>query len=159
MSDPDSPIATTVLGNEGDFRSKVREFDEVALTAEERASPHMAVESLQGRRIRISLPRGEQHELQDGDVLLVNEDQDWALVVRAADEDLFVLRPETALDWGIAGYQLGNLHRPVRFMPETMLTPYDPMVASVLNDLGIPYSRNNTPFVGRRVGSHTGHSH
>ena len=33
----------------------------------------------------------------------------------AANEDIFLLEPDTSLKWGVAGYTLGNLHRPVRF--------------------------------------------
>ena len=59
----------------------------------------------------------------------------------------------------MAGYQLGNLHRPVRFTDGAMLTPADPMVADLLARLDIAYERKTMPFVGRRYGSHTGGHH
>jgi urease accessory protein len=99
------------------------------------------------------MPRGT--ELNDGDVLALVDDV--AIVVTAAPEDLFVVTPKDALEWGVGGYQLGNLHRPVRFTREMMLTPADPMVGDVLDNLGIPYDRRMTPFVGFRYGSHTSH--
>ena len=59
----------------------------------------------------------------------------------------------------IAGFQLGNLHRPARFTDEAILTPADPMLADVLARLDIPYQERLAPFVGRRYGSFTGHRH
>lgn len=146
-------IVTEVLGTIGDFKEKVTASDQLLLTSEERSSPHMVGHTEGGRTMRLSLPRGT--ELNDGDVLAL--DGDVAIVVTAAPEDLFVVTPKDALEWGVIGYQLGNLHRPVRFTKDTMLTPADPMVADMLNRLKIPYDKRLTPFVGRRYGSHTGH--
>ena len=81
------------------------------------------------------------------------------LVVQAAAEELFIVCPNDALSWGVAGYQLGNLHRPVRFGEGAMLTPADAMVADMLGRLDIPYERKTMPFVGKRYGSHTGGHH
>lgn len=146
-------IVTRVLGRIGDFKEKVTASDQLLLTSEERSSPHMVGHTEDGRTVRISLPRGT--ELNDGDVLAL--DGDIAIVVTAAPEDLFVVTPRDALEWAVVGYQLGNLHKPVRFTNDMMLTSVDPVVADVLNRLKIPYDRRMTPFVGRRYGSHTGH--
>ena len=105
--------------------------------------------------MRISLPRGT--EINDGDVLAL--DGTTAVVARAAPEALYVVRPEDAYTWGVAGYQLGNLHRPVRFTDEGMLTPADPMVADLLTRLGIAFEEQTIPFVGRRYGAHGAHHH
>lgn len=148
-------IVTGVLGTIGDFKERVMASDQLLLTSEERSSPHMVGHTEGGRTVRLSLPRGT--ELNDGDVLAL--DGDVAIVVTAAPEDLFVVTPRDALEWGVIGYQLGNLHRPVRFTNDMMLTPADPMVADLLNRLKIPYDRRMTPFVGRRYGSHTDHHH
>lgn len=146
-------MVTEVLGTEDDFKERVKGFDRLLLTSEERSSPHMVGYTEGGRTVRLSLPRGT--ELNDGDVLTL--DGDVAIVVTAAQEDLFVVTPKDALEWGVIGYQLGNLHRPVRFTKDTMLTPADPMVADMFSRLKIPYDKRLTPFVGRRYGSHTGH--
>src|SRR3546814_9266173 len=69
--------------------------------------------------------------LADGDVLAL--DGGTAVVVQAAPEELYVVRPRgEPLDWAVVGYQLGNLHRPVRFGDGALLTPVDPMVAEPL---------------------------
>ena len=148
-------VITGVLGTITKYKDRVREQDPLLLNSEERASPHMLGHTEGGRDIRISMPRGT--ELNDGDVLAL--DCDVAIVVQAAPEELFVVNPGDAFTWGVAGYQLGNLHRPVRFTGNAMLTPADPMVADMLDRLGIAFERKKMPFVGKRYGSHTGSHH
>lgn len=143
------------LGNLENFDLEGRLIDWIKLNSEDRSSPHLRVESTNALEVLISLDRGQ--ELDDGDILFANDE--YVVAVKAADEDLFLVAPETNLLWGIAGYQLGNLHRPIRFQDDAMLTPFDPLVASLLESLEIPHKRANMPFVGRRYGAHTGHSH
>ena len=131
-------------------------IDPLELSAEERASAHFSASTRDGRRIRVSLPRGT--ELQDGDVLLL--DGDVAVAVKAADEDLFWLRPGgSALEWWAACYQLGNLHRPARFLRDGVLTPRDPMVRQILAGLDVRIAEVRQPFVGRRFGAAGAHHH
>jgi urease accessory protein len=148
-------VITAVLGRIADFEDRVREQDPLLLSSEERASPHMLGHTEGGRSLRISMARGT--ELNDGDVLAL--DGEVAIVVQAAAEELFVVSPTDAYTWGVAGYQLGNLHRPVRFTEDAMLTPADAMVADMLGRLAIPYERKTMPFVGKRYGSHIGGHH
>jgi len=132
--------------------------DRLVLSSEERASPHMVAYTESGRAVRMSLQRGS--ELNEGDVLAIYDDT--AIVVAAAEEELFFVRPKDAFDASVAGYQLGNLHRPVRFTREALLTPADPMVADLLQRLGIAFERRRAPFVGARYGAyaaHHAHSH
>jgi urease accessory protein len=146
-------IVTQVLGTVEGLKGRFQHEDSLPLSSDERASPHLLGRTVGGRSLRISLAR--ESELNDGDVLAL--DGDVAVVVRAAPEELFVIHPDEALQWGVAGFQLGNLHRSVRFTDTAMLTPADPMVADVLTRLGIRYEQRTIPFVGRRYGSFTGH--
>lgn len=148
-------LVDAVLGTVETMKTRFRVEDPLLLSSEERASPHMAGRTEGGRSLRVSLPRGS--ELNDGDVLAL--DGDVAVVVRAAPEPLILVRPASPLDWGVAGFQLGNLHRPVRFGDDAMLTPDDPMVLDLLARLGIPHERRIAPFVGRRYGAFVHHHH
>ena len=143
-------IVTAVLGTVETLRERIESEDALLLNSEERAGAHLVGRSEGGRSVRISLPRGT--EINDGDVLAL--DGTTAVVARAASEALYLVRPGDALNWGVAGYQLGNLHRPVRFGDDGMLTPADPMVADLLGRLGIAYEERTMPFVGRRYGAH-----
>ena len=148
-------VVTAVLGTVESLRDGIESEDPVLLNSEERASAHLVGRSEGGRAVRISLPRGT--EINDGDVLAL--DGTTAVVARAAPEALYVVRPDDAYTWGVAGYQLGNLHRPVRFTEDGMLTPADPMVADLLTRLGIAFEERTMPFVGRRYGAHGAHHH
>ncbi|GAB5469394.1 MAG: hypothetical protein Kilf2KO_24240 [Rhodospirillales bacterium] len=148
-------VITRSLGSLAALAGTFASEDHLRLTAEERASPHLLARTEAGRELRISFPRDS--ELNDGDVLAIEEGV--AIVVRAAPEALYVIRPTSALNWGVAGFQLGNLHRPVRFTEDALLTPADPMVADIFARLEIAYEERITPFVGKRYGSFVGHHH
>ncbi len=131
-------------------------IDPLVLTSEERSRPHFVAETASGRRVRLSLDRG--CELQEGDVLLV--DGDWAVIVEPAEEDLLFLSPgDDPIIWWAACYQLGNLHRPARFLGDGVLTPADAMAEHMLTGLGANVKRVRRPFVGRRFGAAQGHHH
>jgi urease accessory protein len=148
-------VITEVIGNEHDIDGKYGR-DPLMLTSSQRASAHFAAETVAGRSVRISLPRGT--ELQDGDVLDI--DGEWAIVVKAADEDLIFITPqEDPMLWWAACYQLGNLHRPARFLADGILTPYDPMALHMLRGFDIQVEQVRRPFVGRRFGAAQGHHH
>ncbi len=148
-------VITSIVGH-GDIATAGYGIDPLVLSSEERASGHFTAETAAGRIVRVSLPRGT--ELQDGDVLL--KEGQWAIVVRAAEEDLLLLRPgDDPLLWSAACYQLGNLHRPARFLPDGILTPYDPMAVQVLSGLAVAVERVRRPFLGRRFGAAGAHHH
>jgi urease accessory protein UreE len=151
-------VITEIIGTLSTLGHPIAEADPLILTSEERLSPHMLGRTVGDRTVRISLPRSA--ELFDGDVLAF--DGDVAIVVKAASEDLLIISPASKLDWGIVGFQLGNLHRPVRFTETSILTPADAMVVELLERIGVAFERQLTPFIGQRyglkVGSHS-HSH
>jgi urease accessory protein len=149
-------VVTKVMGNIGENAGEEGKLDRVLLSSEDRASPHRVCESEHGRRVPISLPRGT--ELQDGDILAY--DGDVAIVAVAAPEDLYMIQGGSdPIEWAVIAYQLGNLHRPVRFLDDALLTPADPMVADVLSRLGVHYEEQKRPFVGRRYGAFSHHHH
>ena len=149
-------IVTEIVGTLATLRSQINQTDALILTSEERLSPHMVRRTVGDRTVRISLPRSA--ELFDGDVLAI--DAGVAVVVEAAPEDLFLLSPPDKLTWGVVGFQLGNLHRPVRFTETSILTTADPVVAEMLERIGIAFEHRMTPFIGHRYGAQANpHSH
>jgi len=149
-------VIATILGTLADLQNQCSETDFVVLTAEQRLSPHGVLHSVGGRTLRVSLPRGT--ELVDGDVLAIADQV--AIAVQAAPEHLLVITPGDALTWGIVGFQLGNLHRSVRFTQTALLTPADAMIAEMLERLAVPYEQRLTPFVGKQyVFQSSSHAH
>jgi urease accessory protein len=145
----DVPTVAAVLGNVAVFDPGVEVVDELELTAEERERPHRRVRSKGNRELMISLPRGE--ELHDGDVVYL--DGEVAVVVVAAPEDVLEARPRTTREWALASYQLGNMHRPARFVEDAILTPYDALTEEALRGLGVPARRVMRGVVGERPGA------
>jgi urease accessory protein len=151
----DAMIITSIAGRLADLKDDFSELDTLLLTAEQRQRPHMRTRSQSGRDLAISLERGVT--LEDGDVLCI--DGRTAIVVEAAPEDLIEILPVSAREWGTAAYQLGNLHRDVRFLDRSMLTPWDATSAEVLRGMKVRFERVSRGFVGERFGAYTGHLH
>jgi urease accessory protein len=151
----DVPIVEAVLGNLTELDGPVEAVDELELTTEERDRAHLRARSRGNRELIISLPRGV--ELHDGDVVYAEDGV--AVVVVAAPEDVLEVSPQTPREWALAAYQLGNLHRPARFLPDAILTPYDRSSAEMLRALGVATRRVQRGFVGERCGALTNHRH
>jgi urease accessory protein len=151
----DVPVVEAVLGSLAELGQPVEAVDELDLTTEERERAHLRARSRGNRALIISLPRGE--ELHDGDVVYI--DDAIAVVVVAAPEDVLEVSPRTPREWALAAYQLGNLHRPARFLPDAILTPYDRSSAEMLQALGVTTHRVKRGFVGERCTALTHHHH
>jgi urease accessory protein len=151
----DIPVVGTVLGNVAELDQEIETVDELELTAEERERAHLRARSKGSRELIISLPRGE--ELHDGDVVYV--EGGVAVAVVAAPEDVLEVHPRTTREWALAAYQLGNLHRPARFLPDAILTPYDRSSEEALRALGVPARHTRCGFVGERCGALMYHHH
>jgi urease accessory protein len=155
----DVPVVASVLGKLAELDRPIEAVDELELTTAERERAHLRVRSRGNRELIISLPRGD--ELQEGDV--VHVDDGVAVVVVAAPEDVLEVSPRTTREWALAAYQLGNLHRPARFLGDAILTPYDRSTAEVLRALGVATRRAARGFVGERCRAvmhhHHGHPH
>ncbi len=149
------PVVEAVLGNLTELDRPVEAVDELELTTEERERAHLRARSRGNRELIISLPRGV--ELHDGDVVYI-EDR-VAVVVVAAPEDVLEVSPRTLREWALTAYQLGNLHRPARFLPHAILTPYDRSSAETLRALGVATHRVRRGFVGERCRALTHHRH
>jgi urease accessory protein len=149
------PVVEAVLGNLTELDRPVEAVDELDLTAEERERAHLRARSRGNRELIISLPRGE--ELHDGDVVYIEDGV--AVVVAAAPEDVLEVSPRTPREWALAAYQLGNLHRPARFLPDAILTPYDRSSAETLRALGMATRRTRRGFVCERCRALTNHRH
>ncbi|MCW5623264.1 MAG: urease accessory protein UreE [Burkholderiales bacterium] len=146
-------VIEAIVGKLDDLGAQVKSTDPIELTADLRTRPHFRRPSLSGTEIVVSLPRGTM--LDEGDVLQITDGV--AVVVRAAPEDLLEVRPRTALEWGVTAYQLGNLHRDVRFRDDCLLSPYEESTEQVLKASGVPYARVLRSFSGARYGAYTGH--
>lgn len=101
--------------------------------------------------IRLSEPR----DLVAGDILYMDDHN--LIMIDVLPDDLLIIRPKTLQEMGDIAHKLGNRHLPAQFEEDTMLVQYDYLVEELLQELGIPYSREKKQV--KRAFRHVGHSH
>ncbi|WP_066314971.1 urease accessory protein UreE [Bacillus sp. FJAT-29814] len=106
-----------------------------------------------GREIGIRLK--EPRDLVAGDVLYMDEKN--MIVIDVLADDLLVITPRTIKEMGTIAHQLGNRHLPAQFEDEMMMVQYDYLVEELLQELEIPYNRENRKV--KQAFRHIGHSH
>lgn len=116
--------------------------DAVRLTWEGRRKCRQRLTTTEGREIGLALPTGTI--LHPGDVLYRNEQ--FEIVVEGVPEKVLVIRPQTSRAFGMACYQIGNLHRPIGFHGGAILIPYEPVLENQLDRLGFQFSIEELVF-------------
>jgi urease accessory protein len=101
--------------------------------------------------IRLKSPR----DLVAGDVLFMDEKN--MIVIDVVSDDLLIICPRSLNEMGTIAHQLGNRHLPAQFEGNEMLVQYDYLVEELLQELQIPYRRENRKV--KQAFRHIGHSH
>ena len=128
----------------GDTKHYPQEQDVVRLNWEARQKCRQRLKTEAGREIGLALPTGTR--LSPGDVLYRAADVE--IVVEGKPEKVFALRPEKRETFGLACYQIGNLHRPIGFDDGVILVPYEPVLERQLTRLGFTYTVEERIFTG-----------
>jgi len=128
--------------------------DTVTLGWEERTRAHALRTTDNGVEFGTSLPRGTV--LRNGDCLVLEPER---VVVTVAErlERVFLVEPQSAPEWALFAYHIGNRHQPLMITDEALVCPDAPGVEQVLQQHHMPYTRATrafTPATGV-----TGHSH
>jgi urease accessory protein len=129
-----------------------RRVERVVLTSGDLAKHRQRVKTDAGRDIGVSLPHGAA--LKDGDLLHL--DAECAIVVEQAEEDLLWLQPESPEQFGIMGYQVGNLHRAAMIDRHGIAVLYDKAIEALAHRFRISTVRAPGKF---RPAQNQGHSH
>jgi len=101
--------------------------------------------------IRLSEPR----DLLAGDVLFMDDKN--MIVIDVLSDDLLIIQPRDIKEMGSIAHQLGNRHLPAQFEDNDMLVQYDYLVEELLQQLGIPYKREDRKV--KQAFRHIGHNH
>lgn len=101
--------------------------------------------------IRLKEPR----DLIAGDVLYMDEKN--MIIVDVLSDDLLVISPRNLKEMGTIAHQLGNRHLPAQFEGNDMLVQYDYLVEELLQELQIPFMREDRKV--KQAFRHIGHSH
>lgn len=146
-------IIEQIVGNMEDISQAGRHIERVYLSSDDLVKRIQRVTTDHGNEVGIRLK--EPKDLVDGDILFM--DQKNIIVVSVTSDDLLVLRPQTMKQMGEIAHQLGNRHLPAQFEGEEMLVQYDYLVEELLEQLGVPFSRETRKV--KKAFRHIGHSH
>ena len=140
-------VIDRIAGKEKELDLTGKRLHVVEFTEEEMAKGHQRFFTEDGYEAAISLEA--EKRLEDGDVLYAGE-EDYILV-RAAEEDVLVIKPEGNKSWGKTCYNIGNMHKKAYFCGEEILVPYDAILEQILVKLGVGYGRGKRRIVGERA--------
>lgn len=101
--------------------------------------------------IRLKNPR----DLVAGDVLY--KDDKNLIIIDVLADDLLIISPRSLNEMGVIAHQLGNRHLPAQFEGNDMLVQYDYLVEELLQELQIPFKREERKV--KEAFRHIGHSH
>ena len=142
-------IVEQVSHEAGSFRR-----DTITLGWEDRRQGHGKRRSDGGVEFAISLPNGTV--LKGGDCLLLRE-EGIAVVVREAEEPVYVIKPKTRQEWAFYAYQIGNRHQSVMIGERELMCLQNPAVKSLFDQLHVRYEKDVRPFTAALAT--IGHSH
>src|SRR5690606_25514724 len=130
-----------------------RHIEKVYLESAHLVKRIQRVKTDHGNEIGIRLK--EHRDLLAGDVLYMDDKN--MIVIDVLSDDLLVISPRNIKEMGTIAHQLGNRHLPAQFEENDMLVQYDYLVEELLQDLGIPYKREERKV--KQAFRHIGHSH
>jgi len=124
------------------------------LNAEQRTKTRQYIETVEGETYYIRLPRGIV--LNAGDLLTSDTQDFWAKVI-AKPEPIITVFANHSLDLLKAAYHLGNRHVPLEITSDYLRFSPDPVLCSMLVQMGLTIHEEITPFYPER-GAY-GHHH
>lgn len=130
----------------------------LSLTAQDRQRSRHRFTCDSGEVVFLRLPRGTV--LQDGDRLL-DETQQHQVEIRAKPEPVLTVTATKPLHLLRAAYHLGNRHVPLEVTAEYLRLSPDPVLADLLQHLGLTVRLQTLPFQPETgaYDHHSSHSH
>ncbi|MFE4239451.1 urease accessory protein UreE [Peribacillus butanolivorans] len=132
---------------------KKRHIEKVYLESAHLMKRIQRVKTDHGNELGIRLK--EHRDLLAGDVLYMDDKN--MIVIDVISDDLLVISPRSIKEMGTIAHQLGNRHLPAQFEEDDMLVQYDYLVEELLQELGIPFKREERKV--KQAFRHIGHSH
>jgi len=132
-------IISKVVGNIATLENSAPHVERVYMNSDDLVKRIQRVVTDHGKELGIRLK--ENHDLIDGDVLYMDERN--MIVISVKDDDILVIQPTSVQQMGEIAHQLGNRHLPAQFEGDEMLVQYDYLVEELLQNLEIPFKREN----------------
>lgn len=124
--------------------------EQLALTAEERARSRCVIDEAD---VALRLPRGTV--LREDDIVRTADGREARVVAKA--EPVLRVTADDAADLVRAAYHLGNRHVPVELHVDHLVFGRDPVLAEMLEHLGLRVEQCELPFFPER-GAYEGHA-
>lgn len=130
----------------------------IPLTADDRTRSRQRLELANGQIIFLKLPRGTS--LQNGDLLRSPAGDCIAQIIAKPEPVLTVTTPDP-FNLLQAAYHLGNRHVPLEITPTYLRLTFDPVLAHMLQHLGLETKQETLPFQPEAgaYGDHHNHSY
>ena len=128
--------------------------DTITLGWEDRVRVHGRRVSDGGVEFATSLPRGTI--LRDGDGFILDSER-VVVTVRERPEPVFVIEPQSATEWALFAYHIGNRHQAVMITDRALVCPDVPGVEQLLQQHHMPFTRTTAAFTP--VAATAGHQH
>lgn len=146
-------IIEDIVGNVSTLEKRAPHIERVYLRSDDLVKRIQRVVTDHGKELGIRLK--DNRELIDGDVLYMDEKN--MIVISVKEDDLLIIMPTSIQQMGEIAHQLGNRHLPAQFEDNKMLVQYDYLVEELLQQLSVPYQRENRKV--KRAFRHIGHRH
>ena len=146
-------IIEKIIGNVKKLEKAPTHVERVYLRSDDLVKKVQRVKTDHGKELGIRLKNAK--ELLDGDILY--QDDKNTIVINVIEDDVIVIKPTSILQMGEIAHQLGNRHLPAQFEKNVMIVQYDYLVERLLNELEVPFVRENRKM--NEAFKHIGHSH
>ncbi len=125
---------------------------ELPMTCLERRQVRRRLRTPDGLELGLALPTGTILIPN----LVLHTTSDTAYVVRAAPEEIVIIRPKDTKEAIFLAHQIGNLHRDYELQKYGLLMHvlYDPALELLLLRLGVTFARDRQPFLGKPSWEH-----
>jgi len=140
-------IIDKISGKKDDMDLSGKRIHIVEFTEEQMAKSHQRFQTQDGIEAAVSFDAGVC--MEDGDILCIG-DRD-CILIQAAEEEVFSIRPNGNRSWGKTCYNIGNMHKKAYFCGEEILVPYDTVLEQVLLKLDVRYRREKRRIIGERA--------
>lgn len=146
-------IIEKVVGNIHELNKPTTHIERVYVRSDDLLKKILRVKTDHGNELGIRLKEGTV--LKDGDILY--QDERNTIIISVLADDVLVIKPTNLTQMGDIAHQLGNRHLPAQFENDEMIVQYDYLVEKLLQDLEIPFARENRKM--KKAFKHIGHAH
>ncbi|WP_146553231.1 urease accessory protein UreE [Rummeliibacillus sp. SL167] len=146
-------IIEKVVGNIHELNKPTTHIERIYVRSDDLLKKILRVKSDHGNELGIRLKEGIV--LKDGDILY--QDEKNTIIISVLADDVLVIKPTSLTQMGNIAHQLGNRHLPAQFENDEMIVQYDYLVEKLLQDLEIPFARENRKM--KKAFKHIGHAH